>query len=585
MRDSLINFPSFMLAKRPTKQRIHADDEMNVFASDMVSAAYILDALRDVRQNRAIVKLEVEDMLIANEHHSFLPMVRGVFASGDRPWKYLKFVDTIDVSDMLWWQGMKHVLMGEYEKTIDSRTNYAGIVSFQAKVQINEGANKDNIRTLVNIIEGDQDLQQVGFSGALFGYSHDTLPDALANLFDDDGRLQESFVITVNSGWTSSSHHEASHCVLMACKEVLHDDYCKSHTEVRKERGHGKGSSGNEDVLSLISAPEKRRTPGRTKSNPTIIKRPPAQHSLTPTRRTPLKSNSLYVQRSIKPTESSNEAPSDKTEVEGSRPARIRSKSMLEEGPLVQRTRSLTALPNLTGKEDSVPGPRRARIRSKSMLEEPPLVQRTRSLTMSSLPNLTGKEDSSRSPRRARIRSKSMLEEGPLVQRSGSLTSLTKMAGNEDSARSPRRARIRSKSMLEEGPPVKRSITPVPKLKGDEDSVRGPRRARVRSKSTLEERPLVQRSISLTALPNLTGSKDSVSVQNYRWEINRSSNRTDSPVPPKPVRDGPSRTTSSRSLLASESKRSSKSQEKGCKNPDYDWTQGNFADTTAPCAV
>jgi hypothetical protein len=360
MRDSLIKFPSFKIVKRSTKHASnHADDEMNVFASDIVSTAFILDSLRDVRQNLTIVKLEIEDLLIANNHHSFLPVVKELLANDNRPWKYLKFIDTIDGSDMLWWQGMKHTLMREYEATIDDKTKYAGIVSFQANIQINAGANKRYIHSLVKTIGGDLDLQQVNFSGALFGYSNDTLPGALAKLFDNEGCLQEGFVITVNSGWTSPHDHDSSCCVLEVFKEVLHGDYCKSHDEVKKDTRHGRCCSGNDDVLSLNSAhgtlsgtshhssrsdgtrrTPQQRTPRRARSNdvPIIVQGPPTQHSLNlpkpsvskvnaRTRSVPLRSKSLNTKPSSKLADRSDTATDGETEVKGSSKTIQRTKS------------------------------------------------------------------------------------------------------------------------------------------------------------------------------------------------------------------------------------------------------------------
>jgi hypothetical protein len=255
--------------KRPTKKSSNrTEDEMNVFASDMVSTAYILDALKDVKDKRAIVKLEVEDMLIAKCHHSLLPAVKTMIANDDRPWKYLKFVDTIDASDLTWWQEMKHALMLEYETAIDDRTKYDGIVSFQANVQINAGANRSAVYALFKIIEDDLDLQQVEFSGALFGYDNEDIAGALSDLLVDNGHLQEGFVVTVKCGWTSLIDDEPScSMVLRACQVILHGDQCKFNPEfeTEEEGGSGPRGRGNENQSSRTDG--KRRSPRRSKSN------------------------------------------------------------------------------------------------------------------------------------------------------------------------------------------------------------------------------------------------------------------------------------------------------------------------------
>ena len=136
MRASVTRSLSFKRNKLGRSVSNHALDEMNVFASDIVSKEYILDRLKDVKHDPRIVKLEIEDLLIARNHNSFLPVVKALWTASERPWKYLRFLDTIPLSDFAWWQGMKQMLMREYECTIRDKAVYTNLVSFQASIRV-----------------------------------------------------------------------------------------------------------------------------------------------------------------------------------------------------------------------------------------------------------------------------------------------------------------------------------------------------------------------------------------------------------------------------------------------------------------
>lgn len=237
MRESLTKSLSFSATSRKGFKSLsnhnHTVDEMNVFASDIVSKDYIMDRLKDIRHNSRIVKLEVEDLLIARTHDSFLPVVKALLVTNDRQWKYLRFVDTIPSTDFLWWQGMKHVLMREYEDSIeDLDTKYANTVSFQANIQVMTGATKQSISALFRSIIQDEDVNSVSFCGALFGYHDSTMAPALTGIIDEEtGTLDQAFVINVKCGWQHRTKKET------AMGDDLDEQEETGNTEANHEEG------------------------------------------------------------------------------------------------------------------------------------------------------------------------------------------------------------------------------------------------------------------------------------------------------------------------------------------------------------
>ncbi|CAB9526029.1 expressed unknown protein [Seminavis robusta] len=255
MHDSLTRFPSFT-SRRQSKSNRPAE-EMNVFCSDIVSKEYVLETLKEVRHNPDILKLEIEDLLIAKNHNAFLPVVKAILLRDERKWKHLRFIDTIEATDILWWQGMKHILMREYETTIEDKSKYEGLVSFQANVQVMPGATKLSIRSLLKSIQNDKDLQTIGFSGGLFGYSDEALPNALKRLFDDTDKLTESIVINIKCGW-GAADGEGRLEALNACLRALSSNSGGlSKLEAKLEKGQRRRrrrrATSNDDILSLTS--------------------------------------------------------------------------------------------------------------------------------------------------------------------------------------------------------------------------------------------------------------------------------------------------------------------------------------------
>ena len=194
---------SLSLAGAHKKHRLSSKqeaDEMNIFGSDIVSREYLLERFKDVKHDSNIVKLEVEDMLIATTHHSFLPVFKALVVSDKRAWKYAKFVDSIDSDDFPWWESMKNVIMREYE-TGEEESKYAAILSFEASINVTQGTSNAALSRLLQKILTDQDVQSVSFGGALYGHCQESAPKEVPSLFDANNKLEVQLVINVCCGW------------------------------------------------------------------------------------------------------------------------------------------------------------------------------------------------------------------------------------------------------------------------------------------------------------------------------------------------------------------------------------------------
>ena len=191
-------------ARHSKKHRLSSkqeDDEMNIFGSDSVSTEYLLDRFKDVKHNSRIIKLEVEDLLIASIHHSFLPMFKALVVSDKRKWKYARFIDSIDSDDFAWWESMIHSMMREYETTVEEKSTYVDVVSFKATVDVAKGTSKKSLSTLFRTILRDEDVQSVSFAGSLFGHSQESAPQEISGLFDANGNLEGGLVVNLCCGW------------------------------------------------------------------------------------------------------------------------------------------------------------------------------------------------------------------------------------------------------------------------------------------------------------------------------------------------------------------------------------------------
>ncbi|CAB9502215.1 expressed unknown protein [Seminavis robusta] len=198
---------SQQLLQQPQKRqsRNKPEGEMNIFCcSDLVSRNFVADKLKDVKQDANIVKLEVEDLLMATSYHSLLPKVKALLIQDDRSWKRIDFIDSLCSSDFSVWQAVKQKVMNEYESSIDNTCSYTNCVSFRATVEVNEGTAKHSTISLLNSLQRDQDVKDISYGGGLYGHNHDAIPGTLKRSFDEDGNLKKSFVVHIKCGWSNA---------------------------------------------------------------------------------------------------------------------------------------------------------------------------------------------------------------------------------------------------------------------------------------------------------------------------------------------------------------------------------------------
>ncbi|CAB9502213.1 expressed unknown protein [Seminavis robusta] len=201
---------SFGRKGRKKKSRGYEEDEMNIFCSSgLVSRDFILEKLQEVKNNRDIVKLEVEDLIIAKEHSSLIQFVKALLVGENRPWKRIDFIDSFPSCEFSWWEGIKKELMREYDMSIDDASKYTNCITIQANVELNEGSAKNSVVALFNRFLEDKDIQGIDFGGALFGIRNASIPEALNRLFDEDCVLKDSTVVTVKCGWPSTEEERS----------------------------------------------------------------------------------------------------------------------------------------------------------------------------------------------------------------------------------------------------------------------------------------------------------------------------------------------------------------------------------------
>ena len=204
--------------KRESQQ--YHQTEFNIFANEMVSEEHILDKLKHVKNNKAVVDLEFED-LITGPHHKFLPTIKGLINSNDRPWESILFIDSVQCSDLSWWQGLNQMVLKDYQgslpssfsKSNDQEEKATAKFTTQARVMIPTKTPAKMIAHHLKTILKDDNVQNVTFSGGLFGYSSTSLPEKLADLLDEEiGNstgliLQAEITIHIECGVRASKHN------------------------------------------------------------------------------------------------------------------------------------------------------------------------------------------------------------------------------------------------------------------------------------------------------------------------------------------------------------------------------------------
>jgi len=193
---------AFGMEKPATKNPLSKG--LNIFVSDMISEEFVRDRLEDVKKDRTIRDLEMEDMLTSDYFQTLLPGLKKILFMGDREWESVAFVDTIGTPDEFkQWQGVKQRLKDTLEEAfaLDFSTLTQEVVSIKANIRVQQGY---SLKTLVGILRSTKRLKsvyKVEFAGALFQCGPRSLAEALERNIDDKGRLLAEIEIRVECGW------------------------------------------------------------------------------------------------------------------------------------------------------------------------------------------------------------------------------------------------------------------------------------------------------------------------------------------------------------------------------------------------
>ncbi|CAB9506247.1 expressed unknown protein [Seminavis robusta] len=189
-------------------------EQVEIVGSDQVKEEVITEKLNQVKANAQITKVEILDF-ITSEHHSLDPIIRTLLidTSQDRTWKAFQFIDSIDVTDYLWWQGLKHMLMRDYEEALPDNCflqdeEEGPIIQLNVNLTVPTNTTATSLHTVLKTILADNDVFYVQFS--LAEEDHE-IPQELDRILqkDDSNRsttagkacLQEEMEIFVQCGW------------------------------------------------------------------------------------------------------------------------------------------------------------------------------------------------------------------------------------------------------------------------------------------------------------------------------------------------------------------------------------------------
>lgn len=199
------------------------DEHYSILGSDQVSSEHILTNLTHVKQEPEIIKLELEDFLTSG-HHGLLPVVKATFTCDEREWRRIRFFDTVKASDFAWWQGLKTMIMREYEDTIPDHLLEFLTVETQLHVP-GQDATPEVLLPLLKQIPQDEDVIHLTFGGALEGVDPEHVPEELDHcLQGGDGHLEElGITIDLICGWQDEEAEEDTEWLDMcsSCRQVL----------------------------------------------------------------------------------------------------------------------------------------------------------------------------------------------------------------------------------------------------------------------------------------------------------------------------------------------------------------------------
>ncbi|CAB9528644.1 expressed unknown protein [Seminavis robusta] len=176
-----------------------ADAPTNIFASDMVSLDFVSTRLDEIKSDKSIRRLEIEDLIISSHRAKLMGKVTKLLFAGDREWGSISFVDSIPWDQFTWWRGRKSTVMAAFEGT--KKTATRNKITFQANVEVSSGLALKDLSSFLRDIKGQQGICNVTFAGALFGYSEGSMLEALDSVVSGDDTLSEMVTIKISYGW------------------------------------------------------------------------------------------------------------------------------------------------------------------------------------------------------------------------------------------------------------------------------------------------------------------------------------------------------------------------------------------------
>ena len=194
---------SLSFSKRNVKQSHIMIDERNIFGSDIVSRDFVFGKLMEVKREAKVVKLEVEDLLVS-QHHSMLPIVKGLVVTGKREWQWVRYADTVDAEEFEMWHQNKKDAMQDYEKNVEDAALYKNIVSFDATLRIGQGTSTETLQNILKTLKEDATVRKMQFAGALHSSDQSMVPVILKKVISEK-QLTEDITITVTCDWSTSS--------------------------------------------------------------------------------------------------------------------------------------------------------------------------------------------------------------------------------------------------------------------------------------------------------------------------------------------------------------------------------------------
>lgn len=192
---------SLSFSKRNVKQSHIMIDERNIFGSDIVSRDFVFGKLMEVKRETKVVKLEVEDLLVS-QHHSMLPIVKGLVVTGKREWQWVRYADTLDSDEFEMWHRNKKNVMQDYEINVEDAALYKSIVSFDATLRIGQGTSIETLLTILKTLKQDATVRKMQFVGALDSSDQSIVPVILRKICSEN-QLTEDVTITFTCDWST----------------------------------------------------------------------------------------------------------------------------------------------------------------------------------------------------------------------------------------------------------------------------------------------------------------------------------------------------------------------------------------------